>query len=107
MTKPENFKKLRPPKRMAHFDYREDYFPRNQFEIPKHPDDSSIMTFANHQVLRTLIRCQFSPVHTTGQRYVITGSTDGKVHIYDLLTGTTAQVLNIEQGFLDKKIYNE
>ena len=44
-------------------------------------------------MLSTLIRCQFSPKETTGQRYVYTGSSDGKVHIYDLLTGDTAMTL--------------
>lgn len=43
--------------------------------------------------MNTLIRCQFSPIETTGQRYVYTGSANGKIHIYDLLTGGTAMVL--------------
>lgn len=29
--------------------------------------DSSLMTYRGHSVLYTLIRCYFSPVHTTGQ----------------------------------------
>jgi WD repeat-containing protein 23 len=40
-----------------------------------------------------LIRCYFSPPETTGQRYVYTGSKDGKVCIYDLLTGKEAMIL--------------
>lgn len=29
--------------------------------------DSSLMTYRGHSVLYTLIRCYFSPMHTTGQ----------------------------------------
>ena len=50
-------------------------------------------TFAGHEVLNTLIRCQFSPIETTGQRYVYTGSANGRIHIFDLLTGEKAMVL--------------
>ena len=57
----------------------------------RHPSDMSVSTFAGHSVLQTLIRCRFSPLHTTNQRYAYTGSarhTDvGKVCIYDLHTG--------------------
>jgi DDB1- and CUL4-associated factor 11 len=51
------------------------------------------MTFSGHSVLSTLIRCQFSPIETTGQRYIYTGSSDGRIHIYDLLTGDVAMKL--------------
>merc|ERR1719346_260598 len=36
-------------------------------------DDPSLMTYRGHSVFQTLIRCHFSPVHTTGQRYIYTG----------------------------------
>ena len=39
------------------------------------------------QVLQTLIRAYFSPAHTTGQRFVYSGSHDGAVYVYDLVTG--------------------
>ena len=52
-----------------------------------------MFTFKGHGVMSTLIRCQFSPIETTGQRYVYTGSSDGRIHIYDLLTGDTAMRL--------------
>ena len=32
-------------------------------------------------------------METTGQRYVYTGSSDGNISIYDLVTGDTAGVL--------------
>ena len=60
---------------------------------PKHHADRSVFTFKGHEVYSTLIRCQFSPIETTGQRYVYTGSANGVVHIYDLVTGQTAGVL--------------
>ncbi len=41
--------------------------------------DSSIMTYRGHSVLQTLIRCHFSPAHTTGQRYIYTGCATGAV----------------------------
>lgn len=46
-----------------------------------------------HAVLRTLIRCHFSPLATTGQQYVYSGSADGKIHIWSL-DGQIVQVLD-------------
>ena len=42
-------------------------------------DDSSLMTYRGHTVLQTLIRCRFSPAHTTAQRYIYTGCASGSV----------------------------
>ena len=39
--------------------------------------DSSVHTYKGHTVLHTLIRCYFSPSHTTGQRYIYTGCARG------------------------------
>jgi WD40 repeat protein len=50
-------------------------------------DDSSLMTYRGHQVIQTLIRCRFSPLESTGQQYIYSGSFDGAVYIYDVLTG--------------------
>ena len=60
--------------------------------------DTSVMTYTGHRVLQTLIRCHFSPLNTTGQKYVYTGSADGKVFIYDLLTGEVVKELGGHQG---------
>eukprot|EP00299_Pterocystis_sp_00344_P015938 c7976_g1_i1.p1 GENE.c7976_g1_i1~~c7976_g1_i1.p1 ORF type:complete len:452 (+),score=56.43 c7976_g1_i1:52-1407(+) len=49
-------------------------------------NDMSLKTFQGHQIYRTLIRCDFSPSFSTGGRYAVTGSVDGLVHIYDLIT---------------------
>ena len=39
------------------------------------------MTYRGHTVMRTLIRCHFSPAETTGSRYIYSGSTDGRIHV--------------------------
>eukprot|EP01129_Flabellula_baltica_P000259 TRINITY_DN10295_c0_g1_i1.p1 TRINITY_DN10295_c0_g1~~TRINITY_DN10295_c0_g1_i1.p1 ORF type:complete len:503 (+),score=85.99 TRINITY_DN10295_c0_g1_i1:75-1511(+) len=50
--------------------------------------DKSIMTyFGPQQILQTLIRCKFSPSYSTGQKYLYTGSADGCIYIFDILTG--------------------
>jgi WD repeat-containing protein 23 len=41
------------------------------------PGDPSVRTYRGHSVDYTLIRCYFSPSFTTGQKYIITGSSDG------------------------------
>lgn len=41
--------------------------------------DTSIMTYRGHSVLQTLCRCHFSPLETTGQRYIYTGCAAGRV----------------------------
>jgi hypothetical protein len=38
------------------------------------------MTYRGHAVLRTLIRCHFSPAETTGSAYIYSGSKDGRIH---------------------------
>lgn len=43
------------------------------------PEDTSVMTYRGHVVLRTLIRSKFSPANTTGQRYIYTGCASGRV----------------------------
>eukprot|EP01119_Soliformovum_irregulare_P019734 TRINITY_DN6313_c0_g1_i2.p1 TRINITY_DN6313_c0_g1~~TRINITY_DN6313_c0_g1_i2.p1 ORF type:complete len:450 (+),score=118.33 TRINITY_DN6313_c0_g1_i2:78-1427(+) len=58
-----------------------------------HPNDNSLMTYSDHSVSKTLIRCYFSPAATTGQKYIYTGSSDGNVYIYDILTGATVACL--------------
>jgi len=64
------------------FDYR--YEPYDFKTYRKHPNDCSIVTFRGHKVLKTLIRCHFSPPGSTDSRYVYSGSEDGKVYIYNL-----------------------
>jgi len=56
--------------------------------------DVSVMTYRGHSVLNTLIRCHFSPVHSTGQQLIYTGCASGQVVIYDVLTGQVVKTLN-------------
>eukprot|EP00164_Ancoracysta_twista_P001597 GFYU01002095.1.p1 GENE.GFYU01002095.1~~GFYU01002095.1.p1 ORF type:complete len:530 (-),score=78.93 GFYU01002095.1:219-1808(-) len=57
-----------------------------------------IMTYRGHKVRETLVRCHFSPIATTGERYIVTGSYDGKVVMFDSLTGEITNVLRGHRG---------
>ncbi|TAQ85491.1 hypothetical protein B7494_g6187 [Chlorociboria aeruginascens] len=92
---PRDFKEIRPNRaRFAepHFDYRwntydeDDWYP--------HPRDNSVVTFRGHKVLRTLIRCHFSPPASTNSRYVYSGSEDGKVYIWNM-DATLAGIVDV------------
>lgn len=75
------------------FDYRMKLYPR--VEAQGKFQDDSVMTYAgSHETLQTLIRAHFSPMHTTGQKYIYCGSSDGRCVIYDVLTGDTVAVLD-------------
>lgn len=89
----DKFQHMQLPRQDPGFDYRYGSRYSNLNKQPKHFADKSVFTFKGHAVYSTLIRCQFSPLETTGQRYVYTGSSDGNLHIYDLVTGDTAGVL--------------
>ncbi|CAB1438160.1 unnamed protein product [Pleuronectes platessa] len=56
--------------------------------------DTSVMTYRGHGVLHTLIRSRFSPEFTTGQRFIYSGCSTGKIVIYDVLTGTVVSRLS-------------
>ena len=92
LVQPDAFRDVRPLDRAEGFDYRWMAYPHQERKT-KHPDDTSIMTFTGDEVLKTLIRCQFSPAETTGQRYLYSGSSDGSVYIFDTLTGEIAEKL--------------
>lgn len=47
------------------WDYRSNEYPGDP-KTERHPNDLSVQTFIGHKVLRTLIRCRFSPEQTTG-----------------------------------------
>jgi WD repeat-containing protein 23 len=63
------------------FDYRMERYPLKKPRT--HPYDQSVLTMMGHSVLRTLIRCHFSPCQFGNRRYAYTGSADGHVYIYD------------------------
>jgi len=64
------------------FDYR--FEPYVEEDYTPHPHDCSLVTFRGHRVLKTLIRCHFSPPGSTDSRYVYSGSEDGSVYIYNM-----------------------
>ena len=82
------------------FDYRWGNY-NDDYWFP-HPDDNSVVTFRGHKVLRTLIRCHFSPPGSTNSRYVYSGSHDGKVWIYNL-DATVAGVVDVKAGTNDTR----
>ncbi|KAH8099280.1 WD40 repeat-like protein [Cristinia sonorae] len=76
---------------IAHFDYRSGVYTRPKYKA--HPKDCSVMQYTGHAVLRTLIRCHFSPAETTGGQYIYSGSADGRIHVWSL-DGRVVQVLD-------------
>ena len=74
------------------FDYRWEHYPLEGY-TKRLAIDCSVKTFRGHTVLGTLIRCHFSPLFSTGQRFVYSGSARGGVHIYDTVTGASVRKL--------------
>lgn len=81
-----------PFRRANKYEYKKHKYPF-KYDYSKHAEDNSVMTFCDHDVQSTLVRCYFSPKETTGQRYVYTNSSDERIYIYDLLSGDTAMIL--------------
>lgn len=76
-------------RRRSTFDYRWSNYNESYWRWDPH--DNSVVTFRGHKVLRTLIRCHFSPPGSSDSRYVYSGSHDGQVYIWNLdatLAGT-------------------
>ncbi|KAI0019062.1 WD40-repeat-containing domain protein [Xylariomycetidae sp. FL0641] len=76
------------------FDYRWSSF--DDANWYPHPNDNSVVTFRGHKVLRTLIRCHFSPPNSTNSRYVYSGSHDGKVYVYNM-DATIAGIIDVRK----------
>lgn len=84
-----DFDRIDPTRYTTGFDYRFEPYPDDYYEPHEH--DCSVVTFRGHRVLKTLIRCHFSPPGSSNSRYVYTGSEDGKVYVYNMdatLAGT-------------------
>lgn len=77
------------------WDYRQSFYAKPRYQ--QHPHDNSVMTYRGHAVLRTLIRCHFSPAATTNQRYIYSGSSDGKIHVWSL-DGRVVSVLDRQES---------
>jgi WD repeat-containing protein 23 len=83
------------------YDYRYEILSPQHIEQIKNYQkrfDQSVMSFWGHQVHSTLIRCHFSPLHGTNQRYIYTGSYDGRIYIYDTHTGENVASLEASIG---------
>lgn len=74
------------------WDYRWMDFPGDDMHVD-HPRDKSVLTCRGHKVLNTLCRSYWSPLHTTGQKYIYTGSADGHIYIYDAVSGQEVERL--------------
>ncbi|QIW99292.1 hypothetical protein AMS68_004810 [Peltaster fructicola] len=74
------------------FDYRFAAYDQSTHE--PHPHDCSLVTFRGHRVLKTLIRCHFSPALSTDQRYVYSGSHDGKIWVWNM-DGTKKATIDV------------
>ncbi len=82
MMPTENASKLNPAKFSRGFDYR--FMTYFEDDYKPHPHDCSLVTYRGHSVLKTLIRCHFSPSGSTNSRYVYSGSEDGSIYIYNM-----------------------
>lgn len=78
------------------YDYRNEFLSSQHIEQIKNYQkrfDKAVMTYWGHQIHSTLIRCHFSPLHGTNQRFIYTGSYDGKIYLYDINTGENVACL--------------
>ncbi|CAG9945710.1 unnamed protein product [Clonostachys rosea f. rosea IK726] len=100
MMSTDRFRGLDPSSvsRFSGFDYRSGHYSDDDWDV--HPHDNSVVTFRGHRVLNTLIRCHFPPPNSTNSRYVYTGSSDGKVYIYNI-DATVASVINVSEATKD------
>ncbi|TMW57168.1 hypothetical protein Poli38472_003093 [Pythium oligandrum] len=86
------------------WDYRFQEFPGLRKPPVAHPHDKSVMTYRGHLVMETLIRCHFSPLHTTGQKYIYTGSADGRVYVFDTVTGDLVEIFAMKPDGLTRDV---
>ncbi|KZF20482.1 WD40 repeat-like protein [Xylona heveae TC161] len=82
MSSPDKLDNFDPTEYSTGFDYR--FEPYVEDDYTPHPRDGSLVTFRGHRVLKTLIRCHFSPPGSTDSRYVYSGSEDGSVYVYNM-----------------------
>jgi WD repeat-containing protein 23 len=73
------------------FDYR---YQRFSSQGRRLRSDTSLLTFSGHHIQRTLIRCNFSPVACSGQRFVYSGCASGRVVVYDILIGEMVHTIH-------------
>jgi WD repeat-containing protein 23 len=104
-----DLRKMMPPSRAdsfernaysTEFDYRFQEYPESHRVA--HPHDHSVVTFRGHRVLKTLVRCHFSPPGSTNSRYVYTGSADGKVYVYNI-DATLAGTIDVQSATMNSR----
>lgn len=95
MISPNDFANIDLHSYTCNFDYRFSAYDPDDY-IPN-PSDCSVVTFRGHSVLKTLIRCHFSPPTSSNSRYVYSGSEDGKVWIYNL-DGTVKATIDVTKA---------
>ena len=100
MMSTKDASKLDPGRYMTGFDYRSMTYSQSDYQ--PHPHDCSVVTFRGHRVLRTLIRCHFSPPDSTNSRYVYSGSEDGSVYIYNI-DATLAGKINVKEATFESR----
>lgn len=94
MMSPEKASTINPRTYTRSFDYRFMNYSPEQYQ--PHPHDCSLVTYRGHSVLKTLIRCHFSPPGSTNSSYVYSGSEDGGVYVYNL-DATLAAKLDVNE----------
>ncbi|KIW78251.1 hypothetical protein Z517_08085 [Fonsecaea pedrosoi CBS 271.37] len=92
MISPNEFSKIDIRPYTTNFDYRFSSYDEDDY-VPN-PKDCSVVTFRGHSVLKTLIRCHFSPPGSSNSRYVYSGSEDGKVYIWNM-DGTQKATIDV------------
>ncbi|ETI28270.1 hypothetical protein G647_00719 [Cladophialophora carrionii CBS 160.54] len=92
MISPNEFSHINLHSYTTNFDYRFSTYDLDDY-VPN-PKDCSVVTFRGHSVLKTLIRCHFSPPGSSNSRYVYSGSEDGNVYIWNL-DGTLRQKIDV------------
>ncbi|KAK6382150.1 hypothetical protein LTS17_004036 [Exophiala oligosperma] len=92
MISPNDFQNIALHNYTTNFDYR--FSPYDEDDYVPNPHDCSVVTFRGHSVLKTLIRCHFSPPGSSNSRYVYSGSEDGKVYIWNM-DGTRKATIDV------------
>ena len=95
MMSTEKASRINPQHFSTGFDYR--FMAYGDDQYVSHPHDCSVVTFRGHSVLKTLIRCHFSPQGSTNSRYVYSGSEDGSIYIYNI-DATLAGKVDVNRG---------
>ncbi|KAJ4507583.1 hypothetical protein HRR83_004163 [Exophiala dermatitidis] len=100
MISPNEFARIDLQSYTTNFDYR--FSPYDEDDYIPNPKDCSVVTFRGHSVLKTLIRCHFSPPGSSNSRYVYSGSEDGKVYIWNL-DGTRKATVDVYAATKDTR----